>query len=164
MADKTIINGMITIKMTNKVFLKEFNPAFSAIANLPANAKSGKLKYAIKRTVGGVQKVGEAHSNKVKEICEPLSALDDNGNPKTSEDGLDYIFQDSDARKKSEKAIEKLNNEEINLTVYPIHLSTLTDAHKISVALEINLGEFITENTELNNQIAEDEKKEKKTN
>ena len=162
---KTKIVGMITIKMTNKTFLNEFNPAFSTIANLPANPKSGKLKYAIKRTLGSVQKLGETHNRKAREICEPLSAIDDSGNPKSKpeSEGGGWMFQDSDSRKKAEKEIEKLNESIIELTVYPVHLSTITDAHKISVGLEINLGEFIIENGELNKQIEEDEKKENKS-
>lgn len=162
MSEEIKITGMKTIKMTNKVFLEEFNPAFSALANLPANPKSGKLKYALKRTVGSVQKAGEAHAKKLREICEPLAAITDEGNPKTTADGRDYIWKDSDAKKDAEKKIEKLNSEEIELTVYPVHLATITDAHKISYGLEINLGEFIVENAELNRQIEADEKTEAK--
>lgn len=163
---KELITGMTTIKMTNKEFLSEFSPSFNRIANLPSNPKSGKLKYAIKRTVGSVQKAGESFQKKSRDICEPLAAMDDDGNPKTTEDGSNYIFQDSDARKKAEKEMEKLNNEEISLTVYPVHLSTITDTltekSVISLSLELNLREFIIENAELNRQIEEDEKSEKK--
>lgn len=160
---KSKITGMTTIKMTYKAFLKEFNPSFTAIANLPANSKSGKLKYAIKRTLACVQNLGETHSKKAREICEPFAELNENGNPKMNDDGS-YVWSSKDDRLKAEKGMEKLNDTSVDLQVYPIHLSTLTDAHKISVALEINLGEFIVENADLNIQIIEDEKVEKKNN
>jgi len=162
MSEEIKITGMKTIKMTNKVFLEEFNPAFSALANFPSNPKSSGIKYAIKRTVGSVQKAGEAHARKLREICEPHAALTDEGNPKTTADGRNYIWKNSDEKKDAEKKIEDLNNEVIELTVYPVHLKTITNAYNISLGLEINLGEFVVENTELNEQIAEDEKAEAK--
>jgi hypothetical protein len=161
------ITGMTTIQMTNKQFLTEFSPAFNKVANLPANPKSGKLKYALKRTLGSVQAVGEAFEKKAREIREPLAKMDDDGNPKTTENGMDYVYDGSENKKKAEEGMKKLYDTVIYLTVYPVRLSTITDAltenYNLTFALELNLGEFIIENAELNRQIEEDEKAEKKT-
>lgn len=161
---KEKITGLQTIKMKNKQFINIFNPAFTAISNFPSNSKSGDLKYAIKRSLESIQQAGEAFTNERRLILEDASLKDENGNPKFSpkSEGGDYLFKSDTSRKLAIEQIQKLEEKEITLNVYPVRLKSITDCREISIGLEINLMGFIIENIEQDEKIAEEEKLEQK--
>jgi len=131
--------GMVTIKMTNKHFVNKFAGAFSELSALPSNPKTGRLKYAIKRTLGSVQDAMERYNKQRQEIFEERAKMDENGNPQFDKD-KNYLFESKDLRKEAFSKLDELNEKEIQLTVYPIRAENIVSGNSsLSIAMEINL-------------------------
>lgn len=134
-----------TIDITNKRFMNRLNPAFTELANLPSNADSGQLKYAIKRSLGGFQDAVDRYSKKRREIFEDRCKKDKDGNPEFG-NKEEYLFEGKDEREEAFKLIEELDDEVIKLTLYSITLENVLKATKtISIGLELSLEGFLEE-------------------
>ncbi|PIZ52376.1 hypothetical protein COY27_00550, partial [Candidatus Woesearchaeota archaeon CG_4_10_14_0_2_um_filter_33_13] len=70
------------IKIKNKELVNNFFRAFNDLSKLPSNPKSGKLKYAIKRSLPGIQEAVENYNKTRTQIFEDRAKVDENGNPK----------------------------------------------------------------------------------
>lgn len=131
------------IKITNKELVNVFFRAFNDLSKLPSNAKSGKLKYAIKRSLPSIQAAVESFEKKRVQIFEDRAKVDENGNPKFDEKN-NYLFDSKEIRKDAFNALHQLEEEEIEIEIYPVSINDITAvAGEISIAQEINLGEFI---------------------
>ena len=131
------------IKITNKELVNVFFRAFNDLSKLPSNSKSGKLKYAIKRSLPSIQAAVESFEKKRVQIFEDRAKVDENGNPKFDENG-NYLFDSKEIRKDAFNALHQLEEEEIEIEIYPVSINDITAvAGEISIAQEINLGEFI---------------------
>jgi len=151
---KTIsMSAIVEMEITNEEFMDSFVPTFNALASRPSNPKSGKLKYAIKRTLDGVQKAGKSYSEEKRELFEEHALKDDNGNPKTDEQE-NYLFETPNLRKECFEKLKKLNAKKIKVSVYPISLDDLSEAAQLSIGQEIALRGFIKENAEIEDMVA----------
>ena len=131
------------IKITNKQLINAFTRELEALSKLPSNPKSGKLKYAIKRTLPSVQEAIGNFNKQRTQIFEDRAKVDENGNPKFDENG-NYLFDSKEIRKDAFNALHQLEEEEIEIEIYPVSINDITAvAGEISIAQEINLGEFI---------------------
>lgn len=131
------------IKISNKQLINLFVRELDKLSNLPSNSKSGKLKYAIKRTLPSVQEAIEKFNKERSQIFEDRAKVDENGNPKFDENG-NYLFDSKEIRKEAFEALNQLDNKEIEIEIYPIGLEDITAVcGEISIGTEINLGEFI---------------------
>lgn len=139
-----MVSGMVTLKMSNKYFINKFSPSFNELKQVPSNPKSGKLKFAIKKTVGSIEDAIERYIAKRQDIFEERCKLDGEGNPLIGED-KSYLFETPELRKEAKKLTKELDNEEIKLRVYPIRKVNLIDAigGAISIGSELNLEGFI---------------------
>ena len=151
-----IVNGMRTVKMTNKHFVSKFATSFSELSELPSNPKTGRLKYAIKRTLGSVQDAMDRYNQERQNIFEERAKMDEHGNP-TFDKNKNYLFETKDLRKDAFKELDKLDRKLIELTVYPIKAENIVSGNKsLSIALELNLEGFILpseEEVELLNEL-----------
>ena len=145
-----MVTGMATIKMTNRAFLNKFYPSFLELTKLPSNTKSGKIKYAVKRSLGSVQDALDKYTSVKQEIFEERAKLDESGNPVMGQDNS-YIFESKEIRKEAIDTVKELDNKEIELTVYPITKENLiASVGSISIGMELNLEGFVLiENEEL---------------
>ena len=133
------------IKIKNKVLVNNLFRAFNDLSKLPSNPKSGKLKYAIKRSLPSIQEAAENYNKTRTQIFEDRAKVDENGNPKFDEN-QNYLFDSKAVRQTAFDALHKLEEEEVEIEIYPISINDITAvAGEISIAQEINLGEFIIE-------------------
>jgi hypothetical protein len=123
-------------------FLNGFLPAFNNLVNLPSNKQSGKLKYAIKRSLDNIQEEFNEYNKKRIQIFEDRAKVDENGSPMISEDGS-YTFESAKKRKEAFDALDELNNTKITLSIFPINKEVLDDIGGISIGQELNLLDFI---------------------
>jgi len=135
--------GMKTIKISNKNLLNKFFPSFQELSALPSNPKTGRLKYAIKRSLGSLQDAIERYSKKRQEIFEERCKMDESGNPKFDKD-KNYSFETKDLRKEAMEVLDSLDREIVDLTIYPIRKENIVSGtSELSIGTELNLGEFI---------------------
>lgn len=133
---------MKEITLSNKKFVNAFLPAFDALVKLPSNKQSGKLKYAIKRSIDNIQEALDEYNKKRIRIFEDRAKVDENGNPIMGEDGS-YIFESAAKRKAAFEELEKLNNTQITINVFPINKEVIDEMGGISIGQELNLLDFI---------------------
>jgi hypothetical protein len=158
--DTKLVGAMKTIELTNKDFLNKFMPAFQELSSLPSNKNTGRLKYAVKRTLGSVQERMEGYNNARQSIFEDRCKMDEGGNPLFDKD-KNYTFETKDLRKEAFAELEKLDNKKIKLTIYPVRKENIVSGNKaLSIILELNLGEFILPTKEEEEEFAKYEKEE----
>jgi len=142
------VTGMKSINLTNKELINKFYPSFVELTKVPSNTKTGRLKYAIKRSINSIQDALENYQEARNEIFESRCKLDGDGNPVMGED-KSYTFDSSDIRKEAISEAKKLENKEITLTIYPINKSNIEEAiGSLSIGLELNLEGFILSDEE----------------
>lgn len=139
---------MKEITLSNKKFINSFLPAFDGLVRLPSNKQSGKLKYAIKRSIDNIQEALDEYNKKRIRIFEDRAKVDENGNPIMGEDGS-YIFENAAKRKAAFEELEKLNNTQITISIFPITKSVIDEIGGISIGQELNLLDFIIDEENL---------------
>lgn len=154
------VSAMKTIELTNKDFLNKFFPAFQELSSLPSNKNTGRLKYAIKRSLGSVQERVEGYTKARQEIFEDGCKMDDGGNPIFDQD-KNYTFETKDLRTAAFDELAKLDDKKIKLTIYPVRKENIVSGNKaLSIILELNLGGFILPTEEEEKAFAEFSKEE----
>lgn len=133
---------MKEITLTNRKFINAFLPAFNGLVNLPSNKQSGKLKYAIKRSIDNIQEALDEYNKKRIIIFEDRAKVDENGNPIMGEDGS-YIFENATKRRQAFDEFDKLNDTKITISVFPIDKEVIDEIGGISIGQELNLLDFI---------------------
>lgn len=139
---------MKEITLSNKKFINSFLPAFDGLVRLPSNKQSGKLKYAIKRSMDSIQEAFDEYNQKRIIIFEDRAKVDENGSPVMGEDGS-YIFENAAKRKAAFEELEKLNDTKITINVFPITKSVIDEMGGISIGQELNLLDFIIDEENL---------------
>lgn len=134
--------NMVTIQITNRKFTNAFLPAFNGLVNLPSNKQSGKLKYAIKRSIDNIQEALDEYNKKRIRIFEDRAKVDDSGNPIMGEDDS-YIFESAAKRRQAFDEFDKLNDTKITISIFPINKEVIDEMGGISIGQEINLLDFI---------------------
>lgn len=133
------------MKTTNKKFIHAFIPTFQELSNIASNPKTGKLKYAIKRNLPIIEETLSKYEKSRQTIFEDRAKHDENGNP-MFDANKEYLFQSKELRKEAFEKIAELDNTEIEIDIFQISMSDLTDAiGEISIGREINLEGFIEE-------------------
>lgn len=151
-------SNMVTIQITNKNLMDKLLPSFTELSKLPSNPKTGKIRYAIKRSLGSFQDAAERYNSARIELFEERAKMDENGNPQTEKDGS-YIFESKELRKEAMEKLKELNEKEISLTIYPIRKSVLQAATgNISIGTEINLEGFLVNDVDADEEIEEEMK------
>jgi len=137
------VSGMKTIKISNKDLLNKFYPSFKELSALPSNPKTGRLKYAIKRSLGSLQDAVERYSKRRQEIFEERCKMDESGNPKFDKE-KNYSFETKELRKEAMKELGNLDKEIVDLTIYPVRKENIVSGtSQLSIGMELDLGEFI---------------------
>jgi hypothetical protein len=154
------VSAMKTIELTNKDFLNKFFPAFTELSSLPSNKNTGRLKYAIKRSLGSVQEKAEGYNKARQLIFEDRCKMDEGGNPLFDKD-KNYTFESKDLRKEAFAELDKLDNKTVSLTIYPVRKENIVSGNSaLSLIMELNLGEFIIPSEEEMELLAQFEKEE----
>jgi len=154
------VTAMKTIEISNKDFLNKFFPAFTELSNLPANKNTGRLKYAIKRSLGSVQSTTEGYTKARQLVFEDRCKMDEGGNPIFDKD-KNYTFETKELRKEAFSELDKLDNKIISLTIYPVRKENIVRGNRaLSLIMELNLGEFIIKSDEEIEMIAKFESEE----
>lgn len=167
--EKETVGAMKSLKMTNSKFLNKFLPSFNELSSIPSTKKAGRLKYAIKQTLGSIQTTIEGYNKKRQVIFEDRCKMDEDGNPIFDKD-KNYLFRkkdkENDFRKEAFDELKKHDDKEITLTVYPVSHENLKMAlGVVSIGMELNLEGFILpseEELELLAEIKKEEELEKK--
>jgi len=157
---ETLISGMKTIEISYKDFLNKFFPAFTELSALPSNKNTGRLKYAVKRSLGSIQERLEGYNKARQLIFEDRCKMDEGGNPIFDKD-KNYTFESKDLRKEAFAELEKLDKTIISLTIYPVRKENIVSGNSaLSLIMELNLGGFIIPTEEELKMLEEFEKEE----
>jgi hypothetical protein len=143
---RTSPNGtpLRTLKMSWLHFMDSFVPAFQLLSNRPSNPNSGKLKYAIKRSIEPIQKLATKYNRAKSELFEDFAKKDANGNPQYDE-AKNYLFETPELRKGCLKKLDELNDTMIEVVVYPISMVHIESSTPLTIQHEIALNGFIEE-------------------
>jgi hypothetical protein len=141
----------MTMKITNFQLNQVFTAALREVFTMktPISATENTLK-----TIKSVEKAAEVYTEVRKNIIETRAIKDDKGQFKTEilldEKGKEvqsYVFGSPEAKKEVEKMILELENNEIEVEIYPIKKSDLGDNAISGASLMILTDKnFIKEN------------------
>jgi hypothetical protein len=132
---------MKKITMTYYDFVESFFPAFILIGGFKSSENSGKLKFAIRKSVANIDRVNRAYNELKSDLFDTHCKKDKEGNPVIKD--TQFLFDSPEVRKATYDKLKELNDTEVSFQIMPIGSDDIRKCNPITILQEIALRDMV---------------------